>query len=371
MAMRIAQITYSYKPITGGADVWAELLRRVCESDGHEVHVYQRPRPGFSDPNVHAIRSGLARLTGGRGEFWTLPCGLPALRNELDGYDALVVHYPNYHRMVEWHPKTVLISHGVFWDDRPGALRSRIKRDLARRAYQKAAFVVANDTFFLREVGQSVAPGAEPFSEVAEGRFFFPNCVDVEQFSRCAPHPGIPHPAILVPRNLYWNRGVHLAIEAFAKCGSGLDDASLVVVGGEGQPGYLEHCRELAAKLGVGGRVVFHGPAPWEQMPAIYSGGELTLIPTLCGEGTSLSALESMACGTATVTTNVAGLADLPTVQSAATAQALGSALREAWQDRANIGSQQEQVTRSIYNLDNWKRAWLSLFQRVGREDPA
>ncbi len=364
--MNLAQITYSYKPITGGADVYAQLLRGVCEDAGHLVHVYQRPRGGFSDPNVHPIESPLTSLLGGRGEFWTLPLGLPGMREELSGYDALIVHYPNYHRFVEWHPATILISHGVFWDDRPGALRSRIKRKLARRAYERASLVVANDTFFLREVGQDVAPGAEPFSEMAPGRFFIPNCVDTAQFSRGEPHPDIPRPAILVPRNLYHNRGVHLAIAAFAGCAGELEGAKLVVVGAEGQPGYLDHCRGLATELGVGQEVVFFGPAPWEQMPAVYSAADLTLIPTLCGEGTSLSALESMACGTATVTTDVAGLADLPTLQAAPTAEALGSALRQAWQDRAEIGRQQEQITRSVYNLDNWKRAWVGLLQRVG-----
>jgi len=367
--VRIAQITHSYQPITGGADVWVHLLRGVCESAGHEVTVYQRPAEGFEDPSVRLVHSPLRPLLGARGEFWTVPFGLPRLKAELSRQDVLVVHYPNHHRMVEWHPRTVLISHGVFWDDFPGSLRSRIKRGLARRAYQKARLVVANDTFFLREVGEDVQPGAQPFSEVAPGRFFFPNCVDTTQFAPGPAHPELAsRGAILVPRNLYRNRGIHLAIEAFARARDAVGDASLVVVGSEGRPGYLEQCRRLAVELRVSDRVCFFGAIPWAQMNAAYNAAEMTLIPTLCGEGTSLSALESMSCETATISTNVAGLADLPTVHCDPTAEALAESIAATWPQRSQIARQQRHVVATAYELSNWKRAWLDLIQRLAAD---
>lgn len=368
--MRIAQVTYTYRPITGGADVWAELLRQVCESAGHQVTVYQRPvqAADTDDPSVRFIHSPLRRLVGTRGDFWTLPFGLPALREELAEHDVLVAHYPNYHRFLEWHPRTVLVSHGVFWDDRPGALRSRIKRRLARRAYRAAAAVVANDTFFLREVGEPVEPGAPPFSEVAPGRFFIPNCIDTSRFAPGQPHPDLTAwPVILVPRNLYHNRGIHLAIEAFARCAERLDDARLVIVGADGQRGYRERCERLAHELGLAERVLFFGPIPWEQMHAVYSAAELTVIPTICGEGTSLSALESMACGTATVTTNVAGLADLPALKCEPTPDALATALQDAWSRRESLAPEQGEVVRSVYSLENWKNAWMRVLDALER----
>lgn len=357
--MRLAQITYSYKPVTGGADVYADLLRGVCEDLGYEVMVYQRPTEGVNDSGVRMVRSPLAPILGRRGEFWTLPLGLLALRRTMASFDVLVVHYPNFHRFVEWHARTILVSHGVFWDDRPGGLRSRIKRAVARRAFRRAWRVVANDTFYLREMGVAVEPGAEPFTEVLPGRFFIPNCVDVARFSRVAPHAALTDwPVILVPRNLYWNRGVHLAIEAFALCAGELPGARLVVVGADGQRGYREHCQALARKHGLAERVIFFGPVPWEQMPAVYSASALTVIPTLCGEGTSLSALESMSCGTATVTTNVAGLADLPAVRCEPAPAALASAMVEAWRDRETIAAQQQQTVRDTFNLERWRAAW-------------
>ncbi len=364
--MRIAQVTYSYKPIVGGADVWAQLLRRVCEAAGHQITVYQRPVQDIDDPAIRIIRSPVSRILGKQGEFWTLPFGLPRLRGELAEYDMLVVHYPNYHRFLEWHPGTVLVSHGVFWDDNPSALHNRIKQALARRAYRNATFVVANDTFFLREVGEDVSPGAEPFSEIAPGRFFVPNCVDTQMFTATQPHPDLPDgPMVLIPRNVYRNRGIHLAIQAFGRCSDELDDARMIVAGAESQPDYAAYCRELAAEHRISHRVEFIGPIPWEQMPAAYSAAELTVIPTIAGEGTSLSALEAMACGTATVSTNVAGLADLPTMKSEPTPEALAAAMTEAWRNRETVGIQQQATVRSVYNLENWRDAWLRIIGRL------
>ncbi len=364
--MRIAQITHSYMPVTGGADVWVQMLREICEEMGHEVFVYQRPVQGVDDAQVRFIHSPLRALLGTRGEFWTVPFGLPALRQELQTFDALVVHYPNHHRMVEWHPRTVLVSHGVFWDDRPGSLRGSIKRGLACRAYQNATAVVANDTFFLREVGEDVLPDAKPFSEVAPGRWFIPNCVDAVRFSPTDPLPGLRNArTILVPRNVYRNRGIHLAIQAFAQVASELRDVRLAIVGAVGQPDYARDCQEMVSDLGLDARVVFFGPVPWAQMPNAYSAGELTLIPTLCGEGTSLAALESMACGVATITTNVAGLADLPAVKCEPGADSLAEAIREVWPRRENIAATQQRVVREVYNLGNWRAAWAEIVRRL------
>jgi len=367
--VQIAQITYSYKPITGGADVYAELLRRACEEAGHEVTVYQRPRQDVPDDrHVRFLDTPWRRLCGSKGEFWTLPFGLRRVRQELAAQDVLIVHYPHYHRFVEWHPATILLSHGVFWDDRPGALRSRLKRSLARRAYRKARAVVANDTFYLREMGEDVHPGAEPFSEVVPGRFFVPNAVDIERFDRTEPHPRLTNlQAIVVPRNLYYCRGVHLAIEAFALCAHQLGEARLVVVGADSQPKYRRQCEDAVRAGGLSDRVVFLGAIPWAEMPQVYSGAELTLIPTLCGEGTSLAALESMACGVATLSTNVAGLADLPTKQCQPTAAAMARALVTLWPRRLEVGAAQRKAVRETYHLSKWGKAWLGVIEGVAR----
>lgn len=356
--MRIAQVTYSYKPVTGGADVYAALLHEVFEAEGWESHIYQAPREGASGDEVRLIPpTPISR--SGRGLFWTAPLGLRRLRRELRDYDVLVAHYANYHEPIAWHPRTVLISHGVWWDDRPGAVRSRLKRALTRRAYRRSAAVVGNDTFFFREMGVAAEPGlALPHAEVEPGRWFVPNGVDTARFCPGAVAAGGATPVILVPRNLYRNRGVHLAIEAMALLPPSLG-AVMDIVGADGQPDYAAWCRRLTEEKGLSGAIGFAGPTEWAEMPAVYRAAAVTLIPTVCGEGTSLAALESMACGTPCVGTRVAGLCDLPLVHAEPNPESIAHALERALGCREDLARQQREAVLRDYTLARWAESWV------------
>jgi glycosyltransferase involved in cell wall biosynthesis len=79
---------------------------------------------------------------------------------------------------------------------------------------------------------------------------------------------------------------------------------------------------------------------PFERMRAAYEDSAIVAIPTLCGEGTSLSAIEAMYFGCAVVSTWVGGLPNL--IQDdrnglliAPDAAALGSALSRLITDEA------------------------------------
>ncbi len=48
-----------------------------------------------------------------------------------------------------------------------------------------------------------------------------------------------------------------------------------------------------------------------EHMPDCYKNADITLIPTIYSEGTSLSCLEAMACGNFVIATNIGGLTNL------------------------------------------------------------
>lgn len=358
--VRVLQVTYSYKPLVGGADIYVDDLRRVLAADGVEVAVLQKP-PAPDDPAVLTY----PRLFSCVNAFWLQPFALPFLRRELRRHDVLVCHYPNYCLAALVHPRVIGLSHGVFWDDRPGALRSRVKRAWARWAFRRCARYVANDTFFLREVGLRIEPGATPFSEVAPGRWYVPNAVDTRRFTPGA--PGLEasrlRPFLLVPRNLYWNRGVHLAIEAFALMPDRPRDLTLVVVGAEGQPKAVEAARRAVEAHGLSNAVVFAGGRARDELVGWYRAAELTIIPSLSGEGTSLAALESMACGTPVVSTDVGGLPDLPCVHAPPQAPALAKAMAATLEDREAERDRQRTAVCEVYNLERWAETWRHIVE--------
>jgi glycosyltransferase involved in cell wall biosynthesis len=354
--MRVLQITYSYKPLRGGADWYAEDLRRVLAAQGWEVGVLQKPPRPADDPAVYTYPAALA----GRNAFWLLPWSLLLMPRALARWDVLICHYPNYCLPACWHRRVIGLSHGVTWDDVPRAWRGRLKKAWARWAWRHCARFVANDTFFLRELGLPIAPGHEPYVEVAPGRWYVPNAVDPQVFA-----PGPPgaeaarlRPFVLVPRNLYWNRGVHLGIQAFAQLAGRWPELRLVVVGGEGQRHAVEAARQAVEEHGLQERVLFVGARRREELVGWYRAAEVTLIPSLCGEGTSLAALESMACGTPVVATDVAGLADLPCLHAAAAPGPLAQALAHALRERSAEAQRQREIVCAQFNLPRWAAAW-------------
>lgn len=361
--MRIAQITFHCFPVTGGADAYAAELARVLEKAGHKVTLYQR-RVGGGGPGVRFLPT-LPRLSPGR-QFWLLSATLLAKTAELRQEDVLIAHYPNYALPLLWHPRIVGLSHGVTWDDAPHSWKARFKRGLARLAFRNCSAFVANDTFFLREMGLPIAPQENPFTEVGPGRWFIPNGVDLAHFCRGEGDADLQRlKPILVPRNLYRNRGIHLAIQAFSEFVREQPETHLIIVGGAGQPDYIGELHRLVDRLQLQDRVLFLGSVAWREMPKIYSSAELTLIPSLCGEGTSLSALESMACGTATIATTAGGLADLPTVHCPPTAEGLLQVMRQTYPARQQIAAIQQQAVRQRFSLDRWAAAWLQVVEAV------
>lgn len=372
--MRIAQVTYTFKPIRGGADAYAAQLRDLLQREGHEQIVYQRlPGRGFQRAGSPELRFLRNPFRGLPAEFWTQALSLPLEWWRLSRFDAAIFHYPVYllaclPARLSGRPLLVGLSHGVTWDDRPGSARSRIKRAVARAAFRTADLYVANDTNFLREMGIAAPPAQGAYSRLAPRAWFIPNAVDLECFRPVAPDPRLEAlNAILVPRNLFFNRGVHLAIQAFAIFSRQYPDTNLVIVGHPSQPRYADWLRRLACDLSVRSRVIFWGPAERHQMPSLYSASLMTLIPSVAGEGTSLSALESMACGIATISTDVAGLADLPTMKSAPKAENLAQVMIETFPERAEVGAQQRQEVSQGFSLPIWERAWLEVMNEIGR----
>jgi len=367
--LSIAQLAYTYKPTRGGADVYASQLARLITAAGHDHCVYQR----VDDTGGDDVRFVPNPWRGLPFEFWTHALALLRLRRQILAHDLVICHYPHYLLALDLmclfrsRPVRVAVSHGVFWDDDAGSPRGFVKACLARLAFRRAHLYIANDTHFLRAMSLHIAPAQRMHSQIAPGVWFIPNGVDTDAFRATGPVPEVAERnAILVPRNLYRNRGIHLAIEAFAQFHSEHRDTTLFIVGGGGQPRYVASLGALVAQHGIEKSVVFYGSVPHDDLPAIYSSALLTLIPSLCGEGTSLSALESMACGTATICTYVAGLRDLPGPHAAPTPFGLAKLMHRVYADRARVGEEQRNAVLTGYPLGKWRRTWAAALAAVG-----
>jgi len=161
------------------------------------------------------------------------------------------------------------------------------------------------------------------------------------------------------------DRGIDLAIKTFDHFRRAHPDFELRIVGGPKKGKYYEYCRRLVDELNLTGSVFFDGFVAHANMPQRYSSAVMTLIPTVRREGTSLSALESMACGTPTVSTDVGGLADLPTVKAPAVAEALSEAMTQTLARREEVAFAQEKEVRSVFTINRWSEAWDKVIKQT------
>lgn len=363
--MKIAHVSAHYRPIIGGQEVYIQNLIEVCRKAGHESIVYQLYRGEKADNAVCLPRLPyLARFIHGIDRKWLNYMVSFFKPKGLFGADAIITHYafhaPPLNRVAK---KTIILSHGVEW-----RVNNQTASDIACETNAKQCLGnfmhVVNDTHYLRHLGIDVRPATGFFQEVAPKVWFIPNCVDTNHF---VPGLGLPEfknkKIILVPRQMVEIRGIHLAIEAFFKIAKEFPDLEMCLLGKRHNAAspYIARLHKMIADAGMQKRVYFRDPVPNRDMPAWFNSAKLVLVPTLEKEGTSLSAIESMSCGVATVSTNVAGLADLPTVQCDADAETIAETLRATLNDSIRIGNEQRRIVQETFNMKNWSDAWLKV----------
>jgi glycosyltransferase involved in cell wall biosynthesis len=367
--MKVAQVSSHYRPVIGGQEVYIKNLNHLLAEDGNENQVYQLYRGERGDDAVCFPRILFAaRFIPGFESRWLNGCISLTRPKGLFSADVIISHYAIQARpLASVSSKTIILSHGVEWGVDLQSSFDRIREENAKWCLNRFPHVV-NDTHYLRHLGIEAEPAKNYFTEISPGKWFIPNCVDTTHFS---PGEGMPEfkgkKMILVPRQMVVDRGIHLAIEAFALVAEKYPQVEMCLLGKRWNAAnpYIRMLDELIEKFGLQDRVYFRDPVPNFEMPAWYRSACVTLIPTLRREGTSLSALESMSCGIATVSTNVVGLADLPTLQCEPEAEAVASALLQALSNSAEIGREQREIVCKTLNLDNWADCWKSVIHSV------
>lgn len=366
--MKVGIISTEYLPVTGGAQTYLENLIKIFEGAGHKTTVYQFNN-GESSSEVKLLPHKPNFLPGGRAlDLWWFNLALLAKIPSLAKEDMLIVNYAFHSWPVFWHKRVIVLSHGCEWDIPPTSMSQRVKIAVARWSFRHFKYLVANDSNYFRQMGINLRPKEKMFQAIMPGKWFLPNAVDISEFKKTAPYREFKDKhVILVPRNISWARGIHLSIQAFAIFQKTFPKTILAIVGSRGDSGYQSYLEGLVRDLKLTSKVKFFGNISWQEMPGVYSGAEMVVIPTLQREGTSLAALEAMATGVATVSTDRWGLADLPTVQAEARPEALAEAMVDTYRRRGGVSRQQQETVRKSYNLEIWGKSWLKVIGEAAK----
>ena len=311
--LRVAMIQDDWWPRTGGGPVHVrELSEALATEFDCEVDVYTRSLRGsdgeaFTGTEYLAGGAVTVRRLGPCTDYWDglgrasslVSPILPVLRGSYDlvhGHTFLPA-FPTEVTSVLGRIPSVFTVHGTALTSGVGHDTSglaRVKRLVERQ------FLLGFDYDHVISVNEEHVPllaGAQ--SSVS----CIPNGVDLDRFD--VAEPQVDGRIVFIGR-LAPKKRVSDLIRAFERIAADYPDAELVVVG-EGPLG--EELRELAADLGVAGRVTFTGRVEESEIPRYYASAELFVLPSVW-EGHPLTLLEAWAAGRPVIATDVEGLAE-------------------------------------------------------------
>jgi len=311
--MRIAHVTATFPPYGGGTGNVCFYNARELARRGHEVHVFTAAQPradaieGRDGITIHRLRP-LLRM----GNAPVLPALLWQLRN----FDVLHLHYPFFGgeltalaAKLNRTPLVITYHQDVLLSGLMGLIEKVLRLTIGRMALRAADRLL----FTSEDYGRTSY--VRPMLRGREGAIgALPNGVDVKLFSPGSPATELREQVQLAPGNqvvllvaaldqAHYFKGVAVLLEALARLPSHVK--GVIVGDGDLRPTY-----EAAAEdLGISSRVFFPGRAPDDILPDYYRLAEVTVLPsTTMGEAFGLVLLESLACATTVIASDLPGV---------------------------------------------------------------
>lgn len=292
---------------SGGAERYLIDLYELCAELGLNLNIYQAANKPFVRKYRNINVFGLA-LKNREVKFNNdyISCvsrnyvnsSLPT--SQLHIYSAFQECYP-YHVS-----PSIGISHGVSWDhkfcraDDPMVFwREKEQFIVSAKMCDKLISVDTNTANWFQTIDYKL--GNQKFEVIY-------NYVDTKEFCPRDNYQKLGSKIIITyPRRLYEPRGLYIALETADKLLSKYDNIEFHFVG----KGFDEDLKKIEIyQKKWKNRILCYSKDP-KDMPEVYKQSDISLIPTLYSEGTSLSCLEAMASGNLVIATRIGGLTDL------------------------------------------------------------
>lgn len=290
---------------SGGAERYLLDLADICREMGIRCRIYQYAEYNWARfyENVEVI--GLAARKNDVNDHSTALVSemCESFWRESDG--TLNIYSPFYILVGRDKKRTVGISHGISWDSEynhftDGNTFWQTNRNVINAAAccDKMISVDTNTCNWFQTLDYDIGRRIS----------YLPNYVDNTEFSPredfLAEREKV---VILYPRRLYAARGLYVVLDIADELLERYPQAELHFVG----KGFENDTKNVEKKIKRwGGRIKWYHKPP-KAMSGVYKSADITLIPTMYSEGTSLSCLEALSCGNAVIATRIGGLTDL------------------------------------------------------------
>ncbi|MFC1949365.1 glycosyltransferase [Chloroflexota bacterium] len=335
-SLKIAMLSVHSCPVgtlgakdTGGMSVYIVELARELGKQGHLVDVYTRVHDP-ADPQIVNLgqNARLIHIRAGEDEqihklavYPLLPdfsCNLEAFRKEGDlQYDLVFSHYwlsawVGEYLQQWWQAPHITMFHTLgavknaigIGEDEP-ELRIETERDLAKNCHR----IIVPTEKESDELIRHYSPPPERISVIPCGvnlELFHP--VDKESVRQ---ELGLTNEKIILfVGRIEPLKGLEQLLKAIPLLRNS-QGARLVIIGGdENSQTEVERLEGLSRHLGIEESVTFLGSIKQERLPYYYSAADTCVLSSYY-ESFGLVALESLACGTPVVSTDVGNLKDI------------------------------------------------------------
>ncbi|MBM7553171.1 glycosyltransferase [Thalassobacillus pellis] len=210
-----------------------------------------------------------------------------------------------------WHPipyreGSLGICHGINWDriDLTEEAKNEVKKNV-QHAVNALSKIVSVDSHFLTYC-RSTCRYSDP-----EKIELIPNFVDTARFTPSAIKKNKSMSRVLYPRRISHERGILLMMAATDIWLKEYEDIEVYFTGEVIHGTEIARVFEYWLEKHPQKERICHQIHRFEEMPEVYQGADIAVIPTIFSEGTSLSCLEAMSSGLPVIATTVGGLNDL------------------------------------------------------------
>lgn len=288
---------------TGIGRFLREVLRAGASLEGFEFVLYGNGTT-WIEPTLSNVQ---VRVVGGTWSQWWDQVSLPRQLAR----DSIGVFLSPYYKCPLLAPCPVVLTiHDLFFIHYPGRRRpfyDIAATSLARIYTRRARTIITDSQHSKRSIVDrlGVSPAKVTVIPLALGAEFKPAPLTDAVRQRY----GITSPYILYVGNFKPHKNLPRLLRAYAGLPEPIRATYQLVLAG-GDSNYRPALEGLAQSLGLANRVLFPGQIEDADLPALYSGCVLFVLPSL-EEGFGLPALEAMACGAPVVASDRAALPEV------------------------------------------------------------
>lgn len=241
---------------------------------------------------------------------WTPWWDQVSLPRQLARHRVSVLLSPYYKAPLRAPCPVVLTIHDLFFIGYPGCRRpfyDAIMTRLARLYTRGATAIIADSEYSKRSILEKLGINPAKISVIPlplGSEFQKQQLTNAVKFRY-----GITEPYILYVGAFMPHKNLPRLLQAFAGLGASLRNTFQLVLAGCDQH-HRPGLQELARTLGLSSRILFPGQIADPDLPALYSGCALFVLPSL-EEGFGLPALEAMACGAPVIAANRAAIPEV------------------------------------------------------------